>query len=232
MAIFIDRVNNNTATVIIDALIGIQDSTNLRKDSFLLSIFNNAGTRIAALQFDNTDALFGIWRREGSTSRFDTGEEFIRNDLRPIRMEINLTNNTWTASYDAIPLFTDAVFNNTGQAVELGFFGFQWDLTALGTAGYGDNWLLVADLSITAIPDGQDPFVIATLPGNPPTINWLGEMGFDYQVLHSDDAISWTNTLPHSFFNGFTVPVNQSFLDTTIPTPTNRLYRVMRSATP
>ena len=57
-------------------------------------------------------------------------------------------------------------------------------------------------------------------------------MGFDYQVLHSDDAISWTSTLPNSFFNGFTVPVNQSFLDTTIPTPTNRLYRVMRSATP
>ena len=227
-----DHVANNTPVIEIETLIGIQDSTNNRRDSFLLSIFNASGTRIAALQFDNANTTFGIWRQDGTTTRTDTGATFNRNSLHLIYLTINLTNNTWPATIHAIPIFTDAPSHAGPQAVNFGIFAYQWDLTGLLPAAYGDNWLLVSDLSITAIPQGVSPFTVSAVTINPLRITWPGEVGFDYQVEYAELNAGWTNTLANSFFTGLSSPAPLTFTDSLAPTSSNRQYRVVRSISP
>lgn len=104
-----------------------------------------------------------------------------------------------------IPLFTNATFNASGQTRNLYTVAAEWQLTATNTVLHGDNWLLVADWSVRAVPIGENPVRIRDVgvdSAGTPQISWFGEQGFTYQVQGAEDIGSWQTNLPGSVFSG------------------------------
>lgn len=234
----VDPVTNGTPIVEFETLMGIQDSTNGFRDSFFFSFYNRGGSLLASIRLDNTDLDYGIWRLDG-VSQVDTGVDFLRSQLNILFATINFSNNTWTADLGGIPLFTDAPFNASGESLGLGFIAVEWQLTEPTTNGYGDNWLLVADMAVRAYPDETIPYTIESRSvGDPPqpTFTWTGLNGYDYQVEYTDDLCrmggAWNSDLPDSVFTNITAEMPLSFTDTSAPSPAQRTYRVLRTFSP
>jgi len=233
-----DHVATKTPIVEIDTILGIEDSINDRRDDFFLSIYNSDGNRLASIRFDNQNpsvlgSQFGIWRENG-TNQFDTQLDFIPGELFNLFITLNLESNTWSADIGGNPLFENSQFTNTAHPVNLGFVAFEWDISALFPLGYGDNFLVVADLIVrSVVADLDPPFVVthAFDTSNTLTLTWPTSVGFDDQVQFSTDLETWQNTLPNSTFNNVTSSSTVSFTDTSAPKGPHRFYRVWRSST-
>ncbi|MGJ8695843.1 MAG: hypothetical protein ACSHYF_05955 [Verrucomicrobiaceae bacterium] len=235
-----DHVATGVPLVEIDALLGIEDSTedtNFRRDDFYLSIYNSAAERLASIRFDNEDpaadlSKFGIWRDDGS-SNFDTQLDFIPGDLFNLFITLDLENNTWSADIGGNPLFENAQFTATSNPVNLGLVAFEWQLNATSRFGYGDNFLLLADLSIrSATVEPNPPFAVthSFSPSNTISLTWSTGVGFDDQVQYSTDLETWIDTsLPNSSFTNVTSPTTVTFTDTSTPKGPFRYYRVKRT---
>jgi len=63
-----DPATEGSATIEIDTLIGIQDSTNGHSDSFFVSLYNQQGQFLPAIQLTNENQLYQIWRDDGITN--------------------------------------------------------------------------------------------------------------------------------------------------------------------
>ena len=237
-----DHLATEKPIVEINTLIGIEDSTNDQRDDFYLSIYNTDGNRLASIRFDNegpdtTNSQFGIWR-ENSTSQFDTLFDFALGELFNLVAAVDLENNTWSASIDSIPMFENAQFSNTGDPINFGFLAFEWAITALSTSDHGDNFLLVADISIQSVDTqsvGDMTRVEVThqfdsLGGI--NLNWQTAVGWTDQVESSTDLITWFDDLPESTFEGINTPTTISFSHAKDPEEAYRFYRVNRTRTP
>ena len=150
-----DHIASDKPVVEIDTLIGIEDSTNDRRDDFYFSIYNADGDRLASIRFDNEspdtpNSQFGIWR-VSDTNQFDTLFDFTLGELFNLVATVDLEENVWSASIDEIPIFENAQFSNTNTPLDFGFLAFEWELASLAPYNYGDNFLLVADLSIQSV---------------------------------------------------------------------------------
>ncbi len=231
-----DHVASGAPIVEIDTLIGIEDSTNNRRDDFFISIYNSDGNRLASIRFDNQDpdavnSQFGIWRENG-TNQFDTLVDFIPSELFNLVATINLESNTWSADIGGIPLFTDQQFTNTNNPVNFGFLAFEWDLSAIGTFGYGDNFLLVADIIVQSVIEIPEVEVTHSfdLSGNV-TLNWETAVGWDDQVQYSTDLEIWSEDLPDSNFDNVTNSSPVTFTDESEDKGPLQFYRVKRTPT-
>jgi hypothetical protein len=229
-----DHVETGEPIVEIDTLLGIEDSTNNRRDDFYFSIYNSAGERLASIRFDNQDpdfpeSEFGIWREDGK-DQFDTEFDFIPGELFNLVATINLENNTWSADIDAIPIFENARFSNTGEPVNFGLLAFEWDLTATTTFGYGDNFLLVADVIVQTVVETPELQVTHQFsPSAEITLTWETAAGWTDQVQYSEDLVTWFNNLPDSTFNSNNSPGTATFTRERNPAESLRFYRVRRT---
>jgi hypothetical protein len=237
-------VNFNPATAQIpvvgfDSLLGIQDSTNGRRDRFYVSFYNIGGNFLASICFDN--ALGRIFREDG-VARFDTGIEFIRGNqlvglvaLQLIEVRIDLVANRWSASLDGIPLFAGASFTASAAPRTLGPVAAEWKVMATSPSlAAGDNWLFVADWYVRSVPEGAEPFEVDSMTrgsSGDVTLLWQGQAGFDYQVLYSSDLATWHDNLPDTGFPGVIANGPLSFTDPA-PLPGARFYRIRRAPTP
>jgi len=233
-------INHSVATtglsrIQISTLLGIEDSTNGRRDDFYLSIYNAAGNRLASIRFDNDPpaalgSQYGIWREDG-VSQFDTQLDFIHGELYELFITVDVSANTWSASIGGVALFENAPFTATAQARDFGIIAFEWRLSGLGTLAWGDNFLLVSDLSVRSVPNGDSPFTSAVSrnAGGEHVVSWQADAGNDYQLQYSPDLITWFDDLPASAFPGFTSTVQKAYTDTTAPRPDKRFYRVRRT---
>jgi hypothetical protein len=231
----INPVAAGTPIIAFETLMGIEDSTNGKRDSFFFSFYNRAGDLLASIRFSNQDATYGVWRYDGTT-QVDTGLDFYRGELHLLYAEADFSSNRWSADLDGIPLFTNALFNATGRTLDLGFIAAEWQISASSVSGYGDNWMLVADWYVTAIPLGETPFrvksVAAGCCGTGFSLSWLGEVGFDYQVEASSNLETWSGELPGSLFTNLAATGSLTFGDPIVPTTLHRYYRVRRSVAP
>tara|TARA_B110000881_G_scaffold29182_1_gene21689 strand:- start:116 stop:1072 length:957 start_codon:yes stop_codon:yes gene_type:complete len=233
-----DHVASGAPIVEIDTLIGIENSTNNRRDDFFISIYNSSGNPLASIRFDNQDpadfnSQFGIWRENG-TNQFDTLVDFISSELFNLFVTIDLENNTWSADIGGIPLFEDAQFTNTDAPVDFGFLAFEWDLTSTSTLGYGDNFLLVADVAVRSVTATPDPGLLVThsfYSQNDITLSWKTAVGWDDQVQYSSDLVTWRNTLPNSTFGNITSSSTVNYTETNVNKGPVRFYRVLRTPT-
>ena len=232
-----DHIASEKPIVEINTLIGIEDSTNNQRDDFYLTIYNTVGNRLASIRFDNqhpeiTNSQFGIWR-ENSTSQFDTLFDFAVGELFNLIATVDLEENTWSASIDSIPIFEDAQFSNSSDPINFGFLAFEWALTALSTSNHGDNFLLVADISIQSVGDMTKVEVthqFDSLGGI--NLNWQTAVGWTDQVEYSTDLITWFDDLPESTFEGTDTPTTINFSHAKDPEEAYRFYRVNRTRTP
>ena len=229
-----DPVAQGAAEIYVESLLGIEDSTNGKYDNFYLSFYNSIGGYLASILFSNHPGTYGIWRLDGLT-QVDTTIDFITGELHLITASINHAANTWSAAMDGIPLFTNAPFTATGRSRDVGPVSYEWQLSDPDPANFGNNWLLVADLAVIAVPPGEGPFLMDTIgfsETGQATFSFTGEPGWNYQVEFSDNAILWRNTLPDSFFTAIPEPTQLPFTDPTPSPPPGRYYRVVRSVTP
>ncbi|MDB4449036.1 hypothetical protein N9130_00735, partial [bacterium] len=232
-----DHIASEKPIVEINTLIGIEDSTNDQRDDFYLTIYNTVGNRLASIRFDNqhpeiTNSQFGIWR-ENSTNQFDTLFDFAVGELFNLIAIVDLEENKWSASIDGIPIFEDAKFSNSSDPINLGFLAFEWALTALSTSNHGDNFLLVADISIQSVGDMTKVEVthqFNSLGGI--NLNWQTAVGWTDQVEYSTDLITWFDDLPESTFEGTDTPTAINFSHAKDPEEAYRFYRVNRIRTP
>jgi hypothetical protein len=229
-----DPTATGLPVVQIDTLVGIEDSTNNRRDDFFVTFYNTAGQRLARIRFDNQsidafETQFGIWR-EDSNTQFDTQVDFVHGEIFPLFATIDLENNTWTADFGGIPLFEDAQFTNRAGPITLGFLAYEWDLTAPFPDFHGDNFLLVADLTVRTVNTIPVPETTSSFDATG-TINltWQTEPGYIDQVQFSDDLETWEDTLPDSTFDNVTTSETVNFTDSTGNLPGIRYYRVRRT---
>lgn len=222
-----------------DSFLGIQDSTNSRRDRFYLSFYNIAGEYLAAICFDNTT---GEVTRDDGLILSGTGVEFLRGNqllgliaLQVLTARINLSTNQWSAALDGIPLFNNVPFTATGRSLTLGASAAEWEITkTTPTRDAGNNWLFVADWNLRTTPIGTEPFRMSSIIRNSDgttTLTWPGDPGFDYQIQYSTDLILWQNNLPGASFPGVQDPGPLSFTDTAT-TPEKRFYRARRNVSP
>lgn len=234
-----DPVIAQVPVVGFDSFLGIQDSTNGRRDRFYISFYNIDGSFLASICFDNT--LERVFREDG-VGRFATGVPFVRGNqllgfvsLQLLEVRIDLAANTWSATLDGIPLFAEAQFTATGATTSLGSVAAEWEVVNVApTLEAGDNWLFVADWYVRSYPVGTVPFHIDSISRNTTgqiTLIWQGQAGFDYQVLYSADGIAWHADLQNSAFMNVSSDGLISFSDQN-PPPGIRLYRVRRVPTP
>jgi hypothetical protein len=233
-----DHLASSAPVVEIDALMGIEDSTNGRRDDFYLSIYNSSGNSLASIRFDNQspDALnsqFGIWREDG-VLQFDTLTDFFPGELFNLIVTIDLANNTWSADIfllsdsPPLPLFTDAPFTATNDPIDLGFLAFEWNLSSLTPFGHGDNFLLVADVTVQSLVDAPELLVTSEFDdGGAISLSWETADGWTDQVEYSSDLVTWLSDLPNSTF---TAPGPASFTTPGDPQVPLRYYRVRRTA--
>jgi len=231
----LDPVAAGTPVVRFESLLGIQDSENNRRDTFLLTVYNIAGDPLAALRFDNRTASFGIWRLNGSNgpgSAVDTGIDFIRNELQLVAFEIDYAANTWSADLDGIPLFSDAPFTASSSARTFGGVAAEWQVASFSPALHGDNWLLIADWKIETVdPAGPEEISSLQITGGAVTLTWTPQQTGTYQVEYrnamdgTDLNSVWLSDLPGSSMAA-TAGVVRSFTDTA--SAVRRFYRVRR----
>ncbi len=229
-----DPLTEGTAAIEIESVLGIEDSTNGRRDDFFLSVYNIDGVFLGGLRFSNVPDTRGIWREDGVTSH-DTGLAFVLGEAHFVWMRIDLPNNQWRAELDGVPLFTNAPFTARPDDRDLGSVACQWQIPGMDPASYGDNWMLVAECAVWAVPPGQFPLTIDSLELNParqPVITWTGEPGWTYQVEYSDDIQCWSSDLPDSTIHGPPEPAPLTYTDLSSPLPSNRSYRITRRITP
>lgn len=239
-----DHIASEKPVVEIDTLIGIEDSTNGQRDDFYLSIYNADGNRLASIRFDNespdsTSSQFGIWRVSG-TNQFDTLFDFTLGELFNLVATVDLEENVWSASIDEIPIFENAQLSNTSAPVDFGFLAFEWELTSPSPYNHGDNFLLVADISIQSVDTpshstgGMKKIEVThqfdSLGGI--NLNWQTAVGWTDQVEYSNDLVTWFTDLPGSIFENLASPTAITFSQAKDPDVTHRFYRVKRTQTP
>jgi len=189
-----DPVAAGEPIVLIETILGVQDSTNGQRDQFFVGIRNRAGAFLAGIGFDNRDETASgvnpINRLDG-LGQFSTAETFDRDQLHILYLEINFAANTWSAELDGLfPIFTDAPFSNSGNDLDFGFLSYEWQLSADAVSEHGDNFLLVGDLIVDAAPVGTTPFVldIEHASASECSLSWLVEPGFQYDVEYASQA--------------------------------------------
>jgi len=219
----------------VQTIIGIQDSTvdQPARDSFFVTVYNIAGNFLAGVRFANQPSSYGIWRLDGTATEEDTGVIFYRGQLHLLTLRVDLPNNLWSADMDGIPLFTDAVFNATSEPVDFGYLGYEWQLSASNPMGYGDNWMLVADVIVRSCGRGLVPFRFSQFEcnGTGAVLEWPGEIGFNYQMEYSADLANWHSDLPDSSYTGIAADQVLTFTDSSAGVKC-RFYRVLRTEMP
>ena len=219
-----------------DSLMGIQDSTTGKRDRFYFSFYNMSGDFLAAIVFDNTSGK--VLSDDGVSVR-DSGVEFLRGDqilgvaaLQILSVGIDFGKNEWEATLDSIPLFKQK-FTSTQKALTLGPIAAEWEIPSGSPGQAGDNWLLVADWMVAAIPPGT--FAVDSFVRNGSgqgVLSWPGHPGFDYQVQFSGDMATWHSNLAGSRFPANGTQGTLTFTDPTSSMPERRFYRVLRTPTP
>ena len=229
-----DPTTKGSATIEIDTLIGIQDSTNGKFDSFYVSLYNQQGQFLAAIQFTNEKQLYQIWRDDGAVLT-DTTINFIPGELQLLVLKIDFINNLWSAEHDGIPLFTNAILNNSGKDRTLGSLSYEWQVTDPDPTNHGNNWMLIADCQVWAVPPAllEVTLTPATLSETgKPRFEFTGEVGWTYQIEYTDTFDQWNQDLPESRFVITEADTKIQFEDTSSRPPQARFYRVSRSVTP
>jgi hypothetical protein len=128
--------------------LNILDSTNDEYDFFQVQIYNSFGTFLGGIDFENN--TLGISRLDG-VQISSTGVDFVNDQFRTLRFQINFADNVWSASWGASVLFTAAEFNATSVDLDLGELDFYWGIENPGSPG--NNYLRVDNLLVQAVPE-------------------------------------------------------------------------------
>lgn len=151
--------NTNTRPVIVfSTYMEIVDSSNSAYDDFGWDVYNQAGSRLFFLDFDNSD--LGIYYRlnDGGGYHF-TGETFQNGQIYYLEVVMDFGRNAWNASLDGVSIVQGLPISATNTvARNLGDIDAIW-IQSSGT--YGNNYMLFDDYYVAAQPN-QAPRIITS----------------------------------------------------------------------
>lgn len=239
----IDPVALNQEVATFSMVFGIKDSSSassFRRDNFEVMIYNQSGTTIGALQFDNktldssNQPYRSIYRTEwnGSSLTYkNTGYTFLPQTLETLEIRVNFRTNRWTASLGGVPLFQDLVFYSPASTQNLGSFRVRMIVSNPSTVTTylqpGDNYLLFDDYTVRTDALTTELEMSRTSSGAA-KLTWNEEAGVTYQVEYSSDCKTWNSNLVNSKHTA-ALTGTANFTDPTTPIPARRFYRVKRS---
>jgi len=233
----LDPLGTDHPIIRIETIIGVQDSTNGQRDQFFIGIRNRAGAFLAGIGLDNRDAsgsgVNPITRLDG-VGQFSTLETFDRDELHILYLEIDYAANTWSAELDGLfTIFKDAPFTNSGNNLDFGFLSYEWQLSAGDAAQYGNNFMLVGDLIVDAVPVGTSPFVldIDRASGLESTLSWLAEPGFQYEIETASGPGEKFVPMPGMLYRDISSAQRLKHVETSAFF-FRRVYRIRRSVQP
>ena len=207
----------------------VDEST--REDRFLLTVYNIDGEPLASVIYDTRSNTFGLYRNNGSAS-FDTGFEFVIDEPQFLYFAIDMENNTWSATLDGAPIFTNALFNGTGRDRTLGTIAAEWNIT--NRFNPGDNWMLFDDWIVTAkarTTTFTEPFEIKKVERTADQkiqFTYPADAGCTYTVQSSTDLKTWRD-LPNSPVTATQSDPAAKHTDAAPITDQRLYYRVLRA---
>ena len=143
-----EPLSRGTPVVRFNSEIRIQDSTNLNYDDFGFQFYNIDGGFLASIVFDNSNNKIYL-DDDSSTTLTDTGKTFFNSEFGHFVIEVNYSNNTWTAFLNGLQLFVPRPFHLGGKSLDLGDITLYWGIQDSGNPG--DNALFVDNFSVTAL---------------------------------------------------------------------------------
>ena len=168
-------------------LIGVADSTNGKRDNFYVTVYDSENRLLGAVNFDNTQERFGIYKYDGSNyERSPVG--FVRGRWYELFIRVNFATGRWSAELNHLPIFEDALIDFTGKSRQLGAVAVEWEISDVSKPG--NNWMLFDEWLIQV---ATTPPPVPTLSvGSNLSITWASEAGYFYELQSSGDLISWS----------------------------------------
>lgn len=235
----LDPVAMNQEVATFSVVFGIKDSTISRRDDFEFLIYNQAGTLLAGLQFDNSTLDSTtlkprrlIYRLSWNGSAYQyvlTSYNFLPETLETLRFRVNFRTNRWTASLSDVPVFQDLPFYTGAATKNLGYVIAKMAVRNVTSTTIvpGDNYMLFDDYSVRT--DALTMAVQAErTAGGAAKLTWNEEAGYTYQVEYSSDCKTWKSDLAGSSHVA-ALTQSASFTDPTTPVPAQRFYRIKRT---
>lgn len=159
-----DPIAEEKPEIRIDLDIALFNSTNGFSDIFAIEFFNSGLVDLGSIEFDTSDN--NVYRNTSNAApRIDTGSNFRYGQLYSIGIVIDFAANTWSADLGSTSLFEDELFFDGSDTLDLGGFDLFWNLENSNPANYGDNYLAIDDLNITARSVVPEPSAFALLTG-------------------------------------------------------------------
>ncbi len=139
----------------------VVDSTTTNYDDFYWSVYNQQGDPLFSLDFDNFELKI-YYYLDNTNSRVWSGLSYELGTAYPLSMDIDFTNNRWSARFNGVPLATNQPITTVGSPLNLGDIDAGWIIYDPNAPG--DNYMVFDDYAITA-----------SLP--PPQLKMLGMLG-------------------------------------------------------
>jgi len=155
---------NSRPVVVFGAYMEIVDSTDYLYDDFGWSVYDQAGTFLFFLDFDNYDLGIYSLLNDGSGYQY-TGQDFQNGYIYYLELDLDFGRNSWNAFLDDTPIVqTQPISATNNVTLDLGDIDATW-LQTSGTAG--NNFMLFDDYYVAAAPS-QAPRIIT--PPQPQTV--------------------------------------------------------------
>lgn len=173
-------------------LMSIEDSNNSQRDNFRWSVYNAAGVRLLALDFDNYD-LNIRYDLDDTNDLVSTGWNFARSTDYELFVTLNFHANRWSATLNQTEIVSNQPITTTGAALTLGDIDAVWLPFYPNTPG--NNFMLFDDYRITAetipVPPAQVKFLGRTTEGWG-LLQVSGPDGLRWAVEATTNFVTWT----------------------------------------
>lgn len=155
-----DPIAQGEPIVTLSLKVGFQPSTNGNHDTFSIAFFNQ---NVAFLGEFVVQAETGSVLYYNGAQTVDTGLDVTIPGFLNLVLTVDFEQNTWSATVDGFPFFSDVEFSSAGlmAGLNLGSLDFRWSPT--DPMNSGDNYMVVDDIILSAnprfVPTGSLPTV-------------------------------------------------------------------------
>lgn len=216
-----DAVAAGYPIVTCSVLFNIVDSTTTtNRDIFRWSIYNSAGDRLFAIDFDN-QYLDIAYVLDGTNQPVFTDLRFVNDSNYTLAVTLNFASNRWSASYNGLPIAANQPITTTNARLDFGDLDAVWLVNLQnGTNAPGNNFMLFDNYQITAVSDRATLEFLERTPGGTSILRLSGVEGSRWAVDATTNFVHWvplkTNRVDGGSFD---------LIDNTAPSQTRRFYR-------
>ena len=187
-------------------LMRIADSDNGEYDYFRWSVYNQQGTRLFSIEFDNY--MLEVNYQLGGNSPIVTNvAPFEVDQDYTLNVTMDFASNRWSATLGNALLATNQAITTTGAPLNLGDVDAVWLVYDTNAPGNNfmvfDNYRLTAEaLTVTPVSPAQVQFLGRTAQGWG-LLRTSGSDGTRWSVDATTNFVNWTALVTNTISNGY-----------------------------